>query len=643
MTTVKLFKDIGLDPTFKKTIDFTTKSAQLDWFNSKQYQLYTDVNYNKLQNTLKINTGVSFSESLTFTYALIQDMETDDRDYFCFVDGVTLISENVVEFSLVLDPIQTFMTEFTIGESMVNREHVDRWSKQSNRTKYNFPQPDSTLGEQTQTYSNKIPTPNYGLVSIVFVGYGLGEEAGKSVNYGFFPVKFDNPDYRYPTKVSISSYSDGSITQTIVKDATFPSLNDVIYGTFINNFNIASDAIQSVTITKYPSLELIDNTGWFNLISADLNKFDVEISTNPVKITINRMDMLITNGLNSDNPVVIQILNNDAIKSISKKSVHLTNLGLPEKPANNALADAKYEPALYMEPYMNRYITDGKGKLLTKIPDNRWLGNQGNGLIYYQTVFTGSGMSDILMLGLTLSGEDLPVEYGSDGTSIENPCQNLDVATSQWRDYVLTQRDTDRKMVSDNNWKNAIDNVIFMGYGGSLVASRGASGRDSGERRQQNIKSMVPMAIGLSIGTGVLTSVVDSHYAWEAQRAKEQQIRNMPGKIISEGSGIQGIIAGFNDYYVTETSVDNINWFQAYDNFRKYGYMVNHYETPNIRSRKYFNYILTSGCIIEGSLNTEIKEAIATIFNNGITIFHGDYTNTLTYPIYENIERELIT
>ena len=37
MAIVNFFKDIGLDPTFKKTIDFPTKAKQQEWFSSKQF------------------------------------------------------------------------------------------------------------------------------------------------------------------------------------------------------------------------------------------------------------------------------------------------------------------------------------------------------------------------------------------------------------------------------------------------------------------------------------------------------------------------------------------------------------------------------------------------------------------------------
>ena len=70
MTIVNFYKDIGLDPTFKKTIDFTSKANQLAWFTSKTYTQYDNLNYNKLQNTVKINTDVNFGEALEYTYCM---------------------------------------------------------------------------------------------------------------------------------------------------------------------------------------------------------------------------------------------------------------------------------------------------------------------------------------------------------------------------------------------------------------------------------------------------------------------------------------------------------------------------------------------------------------------------------------------
>ena len=274
-----------------------------------------------------------------------------------------------------------------------------------------------------------------------------------------------------------------------------------------------------------------------------------------------------------------------------------------------------------------------------KIPDACTFGTD-ESIIKVRTLISSAGLTDIIAYG------NMPDAFigkqASIGAESEVVCPTVDVVSSAWQNYVLTQRDSDRKMVNDNNWKNAIDNAIFMGYGGSLVASRGASGNDTTARRQANILTGVTQAVGMAVGASVVTSVIDAHYAWEAQKAKEMSIKNTPGAIVSSGNGLQTILGCMSDYFLTITRVNGDALSIAYDTFRKYGYLINKYEKPNVKSRKYFDYILTAGCIIEGSLNGSIKQELATIYDNGITIFHSDYTSTLEYPTEENIERSLL-
>ena len=218
----------------------------------------------------------------------------------------------------------------------------------------------------------------------------------------------------------------------------------------------------------------------------------------------------------------------------------------------------------------------------------------------------------------------------------------MDVFNDKWLTYAVTQRDTDRQLISNGNIQNAIDNLIFMSYGGSLVASRGASGNDTTQRRQKNILTGVTQAVGLAAGASIVSSLVDSHFAWENQKLNETKIKNQPNNLLLIGTGSAMINIDTMHYHIYYVKCDAENIKNHYQNFRKYGYEVNKFEVPDVRSRKYFNYILTDGCIIVGSLNTVIKQELAAIYDSGITIFHGDYSSTLDYPTAENIERSLL-
>lgn len=70
--------------------------------------------------------------------------------------------------------------------------------------------------------------------------------------------------------------------------------------------------------------------------------------------------------------------------------------------------------------------------------------------------------------------------------------------------------------------------------------------------------------------------------------------------------------------------------------FTKYGYKVNRVKTPEIGSRRNFNYIKTIGCNFTGDIPQEDLQKIKDIFNNGITFWHNA-ENFLNYSVNNDI------
>ena len=75
------------------------------------------------------------------------------------------------------------------------------------------------------------------------------------------------------------------------------------------------------------------------------------------------------------------------------------------------------------------------------------------------------------------------------------------------------------------------------------------------------------------------------------------------------------------EYAVTDPYMERID-----NHFKRFGYAYNDWETPNVRTRKYFNYIKTSVCNIASTstIPLEYLEEIKDIFNSGITFWHKD-------------------
>lgn len=67
--------------------------------------------------------------------------------------------------------------------------------------------------------------------------------------------------------------------------------------------------------------------------------------------------------------------------------------------------------------------------------------------------------------------------------------------------------------------------------------------------------------------------------------------------------------------------------------FDMFGYKVNILKTPSIHTRRYWNYLKTSGCNFTGNIPQEYITKIKNIFDNGITFWHDpskmlDYSQT---------------
>jgi hypothetical protein len=68
--------------------------------------------------------------------------------------------------------------------------------------------------------------------------------------------------------------------------------------------------------------------------------------------------------------------------------------------------------------------------------------------------------------------------------------------------------------------------------------------------------------------------------------------------------------------------------------FSRFGYKVNEVKTPNLNSRRQFNFIKVGGMdeIISGNIPATALEEINSIFRKGVTIFHN-YNNIGNYTI----------
>lgn len=666
--TVTLYKDIGLDSNYNRTMLFDTKTQQNNWFKTipaNQKLTLSDVNYNKMQNSFAIHEQIG--DVYGYSYVSIEDLDDSGRIYYGFISAVTLIDDETTRFDIVLDPIQTFMTEWTLGECLVNREHCDRWESSSDEPIRISPLQEGAVGNAVSDtdYQFRIPpidigtgkeTPEIEIATAVLVfsqDVTLTDDGGNKteetrVFYGVVPISL--VDVPCTTNIVVNPFDN----QPIQGDIEILTKEDVINGSWADNLGLNPDQILGAYITQMFPIQFHYDTfhtvftryagayndtgecesGWSLLGGYPADQEINVVFYNEVKDGANHIhaiQVLTETQISSlmTDPYEWQI---DATKLSETSSV---GRNMPDKPSNNDTANSKYEPQLYMAPIKHCYITDSMYNILMPIADT--ISFKENLTLKISAVMKTTGPT------IVISGGANPQQYAIYGTSVTIPMYSLDVLNDAWRSYCLTQRDSDRRMMWSNIISNTVNQAVFMGYGGALVGSRSNSGRNDpmkdGVGDVAGYGGAMVRAMGFGLGASLVTSMVSGYDMWIQQDAKEQSIRNTPSTLNMSGDGFGMVIQGF---HVVCTRLDKSNYDSLYEKFQKYGYVVNSMETPNLKSRKYFNYICTSNTTIKGSLPADIKQGLVNIFEKGITFFHADYCSDTEYPQYENIERTLI-
>jgi hypothetical protein len=112
----------------------------------------------------------------------------------------------------------------------------------------------------------------------------------------------------------------------------------------------------------------------------------------------------------------------------------------------------------------------------------------------------------------------------------------------------------------------------------------------------------------------------------QGMQAKIKDINNMPPSMASMGGNTYFDYGnGINGLYIIKKQITFEHRQRLTEFFQMFGYKVNRLKVPNLDTRQDFNYIETIGANIKGNIPHEHLERLRNIFDNGVTIWHGDY------------------
>lgn len=622
-STLYLMKNVDLDPNYNYTIDFDNLAKQEAYFDSK---ISLSLEENTGYSYIKENEPIKVYQNIDELYGVNYLRYTNNhKTYYAFIINKKWVSDSCTALEFKIDVFQSFMFDYEISESFIDREHQDRYYKTDNilepiysRTSEQLERGNQYICKNIKKIEDNVPAiittdfasmissgqfqlfwvyiiANEDLCSELYNKIGtatkqLSINKGMPTNtYGYVvPMATISGTYggarlkRFTMKLKSDSANEfGTISQSHLKelseDPRILSINISRYAPF--NYNV--EKTTSDTIDTYTFIPIISNEIFDGIYLGKITYSDDSFN-GLFNFAYFNKDIFQQFNLNDNYQKLLSDININNIKNI------------------------ELEPKLNTSDYKYYELSYGNQNIKLNIED--WL-NRDNQLKLISSFSVKNGQA---MIPLHYKGM---AEAFTDMLTFDSITNELPLRTDAWKNYLSTNKNSLITGFATNAIQGATQGAIT---GASMGGVYGA------------------IAGGI---LGVFNGI--SH-----QLAQIKDIQNTPDKVAKT------TIDTTLDYAIDDVYF-KLNTYEIHDQFKMiifnyfyhYGYKCNDFKKPNTRSRYYFNFIKTIGVNIKTNIDAEYKAQLATIFDNGITIWH--YRDNETFKgvnnfDYENAEINLI-
>lgn len=118
-STIYVCSGVRLNNSYEHTIWFGNLPDQIAWFKGKAVRTFTAYTYLRKSWPLKVNA--TMEEAIGWSYLFFTN---GAKTFFYFINNIEYINDYTVELSLELDVMQTYMFDYTLLPSFVEREHI---------------------------------------------------------------------------------------------------------------------------------------------------------------------------------------------------------------------------------------------------------------------------------------------------------------------------------------------------------------------------------------------------------------------------------------------------------------------------------------------------------------------------------------
>lgn len=113
---------VPLESDYKNTLYFANAQAQQTYFQSKIVKSYTDFSYQRKDHIIRIPE--IYDTICHCNYVMYQNSQYTNKWFYAFIDKMDYINDDRTDVTISTDVIQTWLFDYTLKSSFVEREHV---------------------------------------------------------------------------------------------------------------------------------------------------------------------------------------------------------------------------------------------------------------------------------------------------------------------------------------------------------------------------------------------------------------------------------------------------------------------------------------------------------------------------------------
>lgn len=574
-TVIRFLSNIPFANDYKNSRWFDSKSQQTSYFMGKPIvHSMTEVTYQRIEGRTFVACNKSIDDLWSTNYMMFQNSQYSNKWFYAFVTKLEYVQKNRTNVHFQIDVLQTWMFDMKFKPSFVIREHRKLWNSDGTPV-INTIDEGLNYGTDYDTVATYQFVPNGGFKWLVIVSKNPLHGDSKDVE----PTVIGTPQ---PLSYYIVPFKDDDKTPLIIlkNGNDFPITPPTNLLKDIYKDEKAVNNIVSIYVTDYTGIPVVHDPapmpGHPELISFPNNSNEIRGATI------------------GDSSAVLYVQ-----KVVKFSPMHKEIF--PDKYSN--FGNVK-ESKLLMYPYCVIVADDFKGNRTVYKPEYV------NSKNFYVNMKGSLGTSN--KTSINVPDYNHSVNDGQKGeTSNESALINSNPSdVPVLNDYLAAFLQGNR-----NSIENQKNSVMWNGIMGALGGSIGGVA-----------SATTGNAIGVaSSATGIATGAGNTVLQLQAIEAKQQDISNIPPQIVKMGSNTSYDYGNnYNGVFFMKKQIKPEYRKILSDFFNMFGYKTNEVKVPNFHTRRYWNFIQTSSCVITGNLNNEDLQELKNIFDSGVTLWHTD-------------------